>query len=139
MLSYRTLQSAILQLLHQCAPRSVCPSEVAWALAPVGWRPLMEPVRAAARLLVARGELEILQRGKAVEPSNVKGPIRLRLSAKKPRVLDSGPWSGIDFRNHPELYKVGRGEQGVLTAAPYKSELLPLWRFSTPAIARTQT
>lgn len=32
--------------------------------------------------------------------------------------------------------EVGRGEQGVLTAEPYKSELLPLWRFSTPVIAR---
>lgn len=42
----------------------------------------------------------------------------------------------IDFRAHPELYRVGRGEQGVLIAEPYKSELLPLWRFKTPEIAR---
>ena len=32
-------------------------------------------------------------------------------------------------------YRVGRGEQGVLTVEPYKSELLPLWRFKTPAQA----
>lgn len=38
----------------------------------------------------------------------------------------------IDFRKHPEKYKVGRGEQGVLIAEPYKSELLPHWRFATP-------
>ncbi len=44
-------------------------------------------------------------------------------------------WYGIDFRKHPELYRVGRGEQGVLTAQPYKAEILPLWRFRTPAIA----
>ena len=37
----------------------------------------------------------------------------------------------IDFRKHPELYSIGRGEQGVLTAEPYKSELLPHWRFAT--------
>jgi len=41
-----------------------------------------------------------------------------------------------DFRKHPELYRVGRGEQGVLKVEPYKSELLPLWRFATPAVAR---
>jgi hypothetical protein len=33
-------------------------------------------------------------------------------------------------------YRIGRGEQGVLTFEPYKSEILPLWRFKTPAIAR---
>ncbi len=32
-------------------------------------------------------------------------------------------------------YRIGRGEQGVLTFEPYKSEILPLWRFKTPAIA----
>jgi hypothetical protein len=42
----------------------------------------------------------------------------------------------IDFRRHPELYRVGRGEQGVLLVEPYKSEILPYWRFRTPAIAR---
>jgi uncharacterized protein DUF4385 len=45
-------------------------------------------------------------------------------------------YRGIDFRAHPELYRVGRGEQGVLIAEPYKSELLPLWRFKSEAIAR---
>jgi len=33
-------------------------------------------------------------------------------------------------------YRIGRGEQGVLTFEPYKSEILPLWRFKTPAIAQ---
>ncbi|MFN8590185.1 MAG: DUF4385 domain-containing protein [Thermomicrobiales bacterium] len=42
----------------------------------------------------------------------------------------------IDFRAHPELYRVGKGEQGVLLVQPYKSELLPHWRFRTPEIAR---
>ena len=42
----------------------------------------------------------------------------------------------IDFRKHPELYDIGRGEQGVLLVEPYKSELLPLWKFKTPALAR---
>ena len=42
----------------------------------------------------------------------------------------------IDFRRQPELYVIGRGEQGVLLVEPYKSELLPHWRFKTPQIAR---
>ena len=41
-----------------------------------------------------------------------------------------------DFRAHPELYRVGRGEQGVLLVEPYKGELLPHWRFKTPEAAR---
>jgi Domain of unknown function (DUF4385) len=42
----------------------------------------------------------------------------------------------LDFRQHPELYRVGKGEQGVLLVEPYKSEILPHWKFKTPAIAR---
>jgi hypothetical protein len=38
----------------------------------------------------------------------------------------------IDFRKFPHKYHVGRGEQGVLLAEPYKSELLPHWKFATP-------
>ena len=43
---------------------------------------------------------------------------------------------GVDVSKHPEAYRVGRGEEGVLTVEPYKSELLPLWRFRTPDVAR---
>ena len=51
------------------------------------------------------------------------------------------PYAGLDLesldlRAHPELYRVGRGEQGVLRVQPYKDELLPLWRFRTPEVAR---
>jgi len=42
----------------------------------------------------------------------------------------------IDFRARPELYRIGRGEQGVLTVQPYKDEILPHWRFRTPELAR---
>ncbi len=45
-------------------------------------------------------------------------------------------FQNIDFRQHPELYRVGKGEQGVLLVEPYKSEILPYWRFKTPDIAR---
>ena len=46
---------------------------------------------------------------------------------------DKYPWKpDIDYRENPHLYKVGRGQQGVLICEPYKSELYPLWRFKTP-------
>jgi hypothetical protein len=45
-------------------------------------------------------------------------------------------FTAIDFRQHPELYRIGKGEQGVLLVEPYKSEILPLWRFKEPAIAK---
>ncbi|UFS70469.1 DUF4385 domain-containing protein [Geomonas sp. RF6] len=45
-------------------------------------------------------------------------------------------FSSIDFRKHPELYRIGKGEQGVLLVEPYKSEILPYWRFKTPDLAR---
>jgi len=48
-------------------------------------------------------------------------------------------YEGIDFRKHPELYRIGRGEQGVLMAEPYKSEITPHWRFRTPEIARVSS
>ncbi|RDC65669.1 DUF4385 domain-containing protein [Adhaeribacter pallidiroseus] len=44
-------------------------------------------------------------------------------------------FKNTDFRKRPELYRVGKGEQGVLLVEPYKSEILPYWRFKTPDIA----
>ena len=59
----------------------------------------------------------------------------------KPSYVDFDPttygWSAdIDYRKHPELYRIGRGQQGVLTCQPYKGEICPHWRFKTPTIAR---
>ncbi len=45
-------------------------------------------------------------------------------------------YKALDLRAHPELYRVGRGEQGVLLVEPYKSEILPHWRFATPEAAQ---
>lgn len=45
----------------------------------------------------------------------------------------------IDFRKNPELYRIGKGEQGVLLVEPYKSEILPYWKFRTEDIAETSS
>lgn len=42
----------------------------------------------------------------------------------------------LNLRTQPELYRVGVGEQGVLLVEPYKSEILPHWKFATPGDAR---
>lgn len=44
-------------------------------------------------------------------------------------------YKNLNFRDRPDLYQVGRGEQGVLLVEPYKSEILPYWRFKNPEIA----
>jgi hypothetical protein len=44
-------------------------------------------------------------------------------------------YRNIDFSEEPEKYVIGRGEQGVLLAEPYKGELLPHWKFATPELA----
>ncbi|PPK88208.1 uncharacterized protein DUF4385 [Neolewinella xylanilytica] len=45
-------------------------------------------------------------------------------------------YANLDLRKRPDLYAIGRGEQGVLLVEPYKSEILPHWRFKDPATAR---
>ena len=45
-------------------------------------------------------------------------------------------YKNLDLRKNPELYRIGRGEQGGLLVEPYKSEILPHWRFRTPEIAK---
>jgi hypothetical protein len=84
------LESAILSLLAERGPgKTICPSEAARFVAGNDhdkarperrdWEALMEPARAAARRLVAQGKLVITQHSRVVDPSTVKGPIRLRL------------------------------------------------------------
>lgn len=41
----------------------------------------------------------------------------------------------VDYRQNPEAYRVGKGEQGVLICEPYKSEIGQHWRFKTVDIA----
>ena len=117
----------MLDLLDERGTATACPSEVARRIGGAGWHAAMPAVRAVAARLQARGTIDVYQRGRPVDITQARGPIRLRARA----VQD------IDYRARPERYVIGRGEQGVLTVEPYKSELLPLWRFKTPAIART--
>ncbi|MFN6954219.1 MAG: DUF3253 domain-containing protein [Acetobacteraceae bacterium] len=70
------------EILRQTAARgpdkSICPSEVARALAPDAWRPLLGAVRAEALRLAEAGRIDILRKGRPVPPDAVRGVIRLR-------------------------------------------------------------
>jgi hypothetical protein len=55
----------------------------------------MERARQAARRLVARGGLDVLQGGRVVDASTARGPIRLRL-AQRPPEPGWDPPAGVD-------------------------------------------
>jgi len=70
---------AILTLLKsKSSALTICPSEV---LGPLDKQnpELMEKVRNSARKLAAEGTIEISQKGRVVDPTDFRGPIRLRL------------------------------------------------------------
>lgn len=69
--------------------------------------------------------------------SSSSGKTKKRLPSYLDFDHESYGWkANIDYRTHPELYRIGRGEQGVLTCQPYKSEICPHWRFKTVAEAK---
>ena len=72
------IEAILLRLTAQRGPaKSICPSEAARELAPQ-WQPFMGVVRQAAIRLARQGRIEILRKGKPVEPADVRGVIRLR-------------------------------------------------------------
>jgi hypothetical protein len=82
--SDRALEQAILELLAERGrDKTICPSEAAKRVGGLtarrDWEGLMEPARAAARRLVAAGQIVIMQDGQVVDPARAKGPIRLKL------------------------------------------------------------
>jgi hypothetical protein len=74
------LEQTILDLLEKRREgATICPSDVARSVGSADtWRDLMEPARQAARRLVDEGEVVITQKGRVVDPSTAKGPIRIR-------------------------------------------------------------
>lgn len=66
--------AAAIRILTQArAPASICPSEVAMALADE-WKPLMPEIR---RVAAQMDEVKATQHGVVVSPLTAKGPIRL--------------------------------------------------------------
>jgi len=75
------VEKTILDLLRRRGPdKTICPSEAARILAGAeDFRPLMRPVREAVGAMAARGELEVTENGRVVDPDRARGAIRLRL------------------------------------------------------------
>jgi hypothetical protein len=73
---------AALEIIRQAEAagpgRSVCPTEVARALASA-WHGQLSAVRRAAIELAEAGRIDILRKGKPVPAGAVKGVIRLRI------------------------------------------------------------
>lgn len=82
-----TVEAAILRLTAACgAGKSVSPEDVARALAPADeavWRSKLSSVRRAAMRLAAEGRVDILRKGKRVEPEAARGVIRLRAAGAR--------------------------------------------------------
>ena len=71
--------------------------------------------------------------------TNPKPKAKKAMRPKAPKFPYTLPYASLNLRLRPELYRIGRGEEGVLSVQPYKSELLPLWRFKTPSIAHSSS
>lgn len=76
---HERLETAILSVLAMRADdATICPSEAARLVCGEGdWHDLNEEARSAARRLQVKGLVMISQRGKPVDPSTAKGPIRI--------------------------------------------------------------
>jgi hypothetical protein len=83
------IEAAILTMTRAAGPdTSLCPSDVARALsAPAPseeWRSRLSAVRRAAVRLAEAGEIDILRKGKPVDPATAKGVLRLRVRRPPP-------------------------------------------------------
>ena len=79
-----SIEAEILRLTAACGPSaSVCPTEVARALAPgaeAAWRGRLGEVRRAALALARAGRIDILRKGRPADPATpIRGVIRLRI------------------------------------------------------------
>jgi hypothetical protein len=80
------------EILRHVAARgalaSVCPTEIARAVTPgdgTQWRGKLSAVRRAAIRLAQAGRIDILRKGRAVDPhADIKGVIRLRAKPGDP-------------------------------------------------------
>lgn len=77
--SDEAIRASIVNLLaRREALATICPSEVARALSPDAWQPLMPRVRDLAKAMARQGALEIRQGGRTLAPgAPLRGPIRL--------------------------------------------------------------
>ncbi|MGE2730724.1 DUF3253 domain-containing protein [Mycolicibacterium vaccae] len=76
----RRVEAGIRALAEHRGPRSsTCPSDAARAVGGEQWRDLMDCAREVAAELAERGDVQITQRGRVLDPGSPwSGPIRIR-------------------------------------------------------------
>jgi hypothetical protein len=76
------ITAAMLQIAAERGPeKSLCPTDVARAVSTENWRPLLGAVRKVAADLARQGKIEILRKGKPINPDDMRGVIRLRATS----------------------------------------------------------
>ena len=74
------IEAAIFEKLAKLAPgKSIEPADVAKDMQPENWQRMLPKVKTTALGLMRQGRLTITKKGKAIDPAQMKGVIRLRL------------------------------------------------------------
>ena len=78
-MNIEAITDALLRIAAERGPeKSLCPTDVARAVSTENWRPLLGAVRKVAADLARQGKIEILRKGKPINPDDMRGVIRLR-------------------------------------------------------------
>jgi hypothetical protein len=78
-MNIEAITAALLRITAERGPeKSLCPTDVARAVSTENWRPLLGAVRKVAADLARQGKIEILRKGKPINPDDMRGVIRLR-------------------------------------------------------------
>ena len=78
-MNIEAITAALLHLAAERGPeKSLCPTDVARAVSAENWRPFLGAVRKVAADLARQGKIEILRKGKPINPDEMRGVIRLR-------------------------------------------------------------
>lgn len=81
-MNIEAITATLLRLAAERGPaKSLCPTDVARAVSAEEWRPLLGAVRKVAADLARQGKIEILRKGKPINPDDMRGVIRLRATS----------------------------------------------------------
>jgi hypothetical protein len=81
-MNIEAITDAMLRIAAERGPeKSLCPTDVARAVSTENWRPLLGAVRKVAADLARQGKIEILRKGKPINPDEMRGVIRLRATS----------------------------------------------------------
>ncbi|MGE2833268.1 DUF3253 domain-containing protein [Mycobacterium sp. SMC-4] len=82
----RRLEAGLRAFAEHRGPRSsTCPSDAARAVGGEQWRDLMDCAREVAAEMARRGDVQITQRGRVLDPdAQWRGPVRIRTTRTDP-------------------------------------------------------